>query len=276
LLAVSAHNYRGVRRLINQDGIKIVANKKGTTALHAAVALNLFEMVRDDLLPHMSDAEILIVNQVGHSALDVARIHKRVEIEHIIVDRVSFKQLASTLFLMLSNPLENNKEPMQQILQKYPRLINVTNAHGDTPLTTACRSNRADYLKFLAEFEGIEYNKANKNGDTALLIATENEHLEAVAFLLPQLILTQLTHKNLQHEDALTKANLKNNQVISLLIQARLAELKPAVKPNHQAVACIAPIHHQGNLQGGIFRAVKNIALPVASAVASNNAICKQ
>ena len=119
-------------------------------------------------------------------------------------------------------------------MNKTVAVINQKNSKGDTPLLMACDLPVSDGL--MVDFllaNGADPNIANKNGDTALIKATDNNNVDAVDSLLKDGVHSvDVNAKNNSGCGALSKAARNgNNKITGMLIAkgARFAEFKDSM-----------------------------------------------
>jgi len=82
------------------------------------------------------------------------------------------------------NDLESLQDKIWFLLKSYPGVnINTYNKSHHTPLMTAAIRGDYETTEFLVDF-GADVNKQNKNGDTALILASNNNHNKIASFLI--------------------------------------------------------------------------------------------
>ena len=62
-------------------------------------------------------------------------------------------------------------------------LLNLSDIYGNTLLHVACRSGNVEMMKYLVKIMKVDINQVNKQSETAIQIAEENGHKEALSWL---------------------------------------------------------------------------------------------
>lgn len=106
------------------------------------------------------------------------------------------------------NELDSIKDKIWFVLKGYPGLnINAYNRSHHTPLMTAAIQGHYEITELLVNF-GAEVNKQNKNGNTALIFASQNKHDKIVSFLI-QCAGADPEIKNYYGEKAIISSNIQ-------------------------------------------------------------------
>src|SRR5688572_21678976 len=104
---------------------------------------------------------------------------------------------------------QRNNDVVDLVTRKGRAIINSRGYSGATPLTAAMRKRNASYVSYLIQ-NGAEPNLADKDGDTALMIAARLGYMEGVLTMLAAR--ASVDAANRQGETALIIA-VQNRQV---------------------------------------------------------------
>lgn len=89
----------------------------------------------------------------------------------------------NTLFLWLAQLGHTSSLKKLLDLDEFTVDINMTSKNGNTALIIACDQNNIDCVKLLLEY-GIDVNKLNNNGHSSLYIASKYNYNECIKLLL--------------------------------------------------------------------------------------------
>jgi ankyrin repeat protein len=104
---------------------------------------------------------------------------------------------------------QRNNDVVDMVTRKGRGIINSRGYSGVTPLTVAMRKRATLYINYLLQ-NGADPNLAEKNGDTALMIASRSGYLEGIATMIASRAAIDATNR--QGETALIIA-VQNRQV---------------------------------------------------------------
>ncbi len=244
-------NYKNIFDLLIEQNKKIIGisiidikDNLGNTALHYAVVLNNFSMVKDLI---NNNADPLIRNNEGDNVLHMGLKYNRNEIIEFIVNKnininfltktgetllqlaVSYQNNIISLFLIENTKINlNNAEKdfgttvLQQLIVQnnitlfkkaisYGANINQQDFYGNTSLIYISTETNIELFNCLLSYDNLNYNLTNIDGETSLhIILTKNINL-------PKNIISKII-KN-------TDLNIQNNNgksCLYLLIENKL------------------------------------------------------
>ena len=114
--------------------------------------------------------------------------------------------------------------------QHKPESINIVNNKKSTPLIVASWQNHTDAVEYLLQQDGIEINVQNNNGSTALHLAcSTNNNVKVVSLLLDRNELNEINSNDLQGYNPLHHACQNNNiQIVSMLLDHKSIDVDAA------------------------------------------------
>ena len=114
--------------------------------------------------------------------------------------------------------------------QHKPESINIVNNKKSTPLIVASWQNHTDAVEYLLQQDGIEINVQNNNGSTALHLAcSTNNNVKVVSLLLDRNELNEINSNDLQGYNPLHYACQNNNiQIVSMLLDHKSIDVDAA------------------------------------------------
>ncbi len=107
---------------------------------------------------------------------------------------------------------QRGNDVVDLVTRKGRGVINVRGYSGATPLTVSMRKRASLYINFLLQ-QGADPNLAEKNGDTALMIAARSGYLEGIGSMIDARAAIDATNR--QGETALIIA-VQNHQVAAV------------------------------------------------------------
>ncbi len=107
---------------------------------------------------------------------------------------------------------QRGNDVIDLVNRKGRGIINVRGYSGATPLTVSMRKRSTLYINYLLQ-QGADPNLADKNGDTALMIAARSGYLEGIASMISARATIDATNR--QGETALIIA-VQNHQVAAV------------------------------------------------------------
>jgi ankyrin repeat protein len=192
LLAVAAINAKEVERLLQVKDIDVnVRNEDGWSPLLWACSKKDLRIVILLLAVPNIDVNIICPSN-GTTPLHVACksesgiVEQLLRNKHINVNLLTTKGLTA-LYVACEYGVDSN---VKQLVKAAGILVNETqSANGWTPLIAACdranaQSDQLSCIETLLGATGIDVNKSKNDGATALYIACNRKHLEAVHLLL--------------------------------------------------------------------------------------------
>lgn len=113
---------------------------------------------------------------------------------------------------------QNNNEVVDLVARKGRAIINVRGYSGATPLNVAMRKRAMLYVNYLLQ-NGADPNLADKNGDSALMIAARSGYLEGISAMIAATAAVDATNR--QGETALIIAvQNRHLQAVKRLLEA--------------------------------------------------------
>ena len=119
---------------------------------------------------------------------------------------------------------QRNNDVIEMVNKHGRAVVNVRGYSGATPLTTAMRKRATLYVNFLLQ-NGADPDLAERNGDTALIIAARLGHLEGISAMLS--FKAAVDAPNRQGETALIiAAQNRNVAIVRRLLEAGASPLR--------------------------------------------------
>ncbi|CAJ1377471.1 unnamed protein product [Effrenium voratum] len=147
------------------------ARTKPGADLHSAVAYGEVEVLRNLLRSSELVLDISRFGPDGRNPLHLAARRGQVECMKLLVEekadlqaQTGNKQQHMALHLAAMNKVPDAARFLCQACQGDPRILNATNAEGDTPLHIAARCQNVDVLRELLHHPGIQVRILNKKG----------------------------------------------------------------------------------------------------------------
>lgn len=206
-LAAFDTNYDIVNILMARTNLDAnLANINGNTAIHMSV-LNKDKKQEEiikilDLLQHK--ATVALKNNDGNNLLSLVTQSQKEDVVNYILNQIKqFPELIVSANNDGNTPLHisaqnGNTNIMNVILAKDPRvraeILNKINKNGDTALHIAAKNGFEQSVTRLL-LAGIKFDLENNQKQTALMLATENNHKEAADRIIQHMKLLGLLNK---------------------------------------------------------------------------------
>ena len=180
--AIQHNNTAKLRELLAEITSVDQATHKGKTALMAA-ALNGDAKLVQDLLQAGADPNA--TNQTGGTALMYGMVGGSLEVlEHLLAAKAAVNHSSSNGWTPLMMAVAKRKPELVARLCQAGAGVNAADVYGWTPLMRAAYEGYATEAKILLAQPGLDLERINDHGQTALHLAVIGQHSELVALLL--------------------------------------------------------------------------------------------
>ncbi len=221
MFAIKNNNLETVKLLI-ENGANVNDQKGIGSSLMYACSYGFYEII--DLLIS-NNAKLNTVDGDKNNLLMIAskegylKIAKYLIGKNINVNEVNKIGNNALMFAILSNNID-----IVKLLIKNDVDINWYNKEGVTALMLAVQQKRYNIIELLLLNKKLDINKIDYDGFTALMYACLIEDIKSVAFLLGNKK-TNINKSNHSNETALMIAIKKDNEEITTLLLAKLADI---------------------------------------------------
>ena len=177
-----------MKLFVNHSNFDIVNNENDSTALHIACSSGHLDVI--EYLVSIKADDLLFRNKEGYTPLDLALKHGHVEVVMFILNK--FNITADYWNPDVSIPLHNccqheSLDLLKLLTEMYHWDINKQDCKlCYTPLMLATELGCFDIFEYLVTVCQCDVNLTNKDGRSALHIASDEGYLDMVQFLVEQ------------------------------------------------------------------------------------------
>lgn len=181
LIQAAKNNNTKMAALLVDAGIKVNLEDRGYSALQAAVFHNNLELIKMLLKAGAKNGGALI-EAVKNNEPHIVKLLLEAGLNVNHADSKGKTALSYT-----RNHLSRNQTEIILLLLKYganPNVIFIDDLYKETPLILSASWNRAEVLNALLHAKEINLNMQNKDGETALMLASKASHNSIIKSLL--------------------------------------------------------------------------------------------
>ena len=181
-------DFESIKTLMSQNNLVFTQNENGFTPMHLACRSGHLNVVK--CLVSVKADELVVRNKKGYTPLDLALIRGHVEVVMFILNNFDFNAAYWNPFVSI--PLHNcclqeSLDLLKLLTEMYHWDINNQDHKlRYTPLMLATELGCFDIFEYLVTVCQCDVNLTNKNGHSALHIASAEGYLDMVQFLVEQ------------------------------------------------------------------------------------------
>lgn len=195
--ATMLNNLNFVIELINNNADPLIRNNEAENILHIALKFN-----RNDIIEYVikKNIDINFLTKTGESFLQMAVSYQNNKIANLLIENTKInlnnqeKDYGTTVLQQLI--VQHNIKLFKKSVS-YGANINQQDYYGNTSLIYISSDNNPELFELLLEYDNLNYNLTNLEGNTSLHIILENNNK------LPKNILTKIIQN--------TDLNIQNN-----------------------------------------------------------------
>ena len=200
--AVESADPQVPRLVLNTFRFEDLRDEDGRTMIHDAIASGPKETVQFLLESSQRIGfDAVARDKDGSTILHVACRYRNIDIVNLVTQ--AFEAMKSGIDF--NTPNSKQSTPLHfacinttsdlaiHLLQRFPQRINEMGAHGMHILHYTCGSGNLDLLKYIfTNFDNIDFNALDEDGETPLHVASHHGQYETVKFLLENSVLGKI------------------------------------------------------------------------------------